>query len=163
MHVISIVGKHDIGKTYLLEQIIPKLLKKYEIAVIKHTVHQIKREEQGTDTDRLLKVGSNLTAIVSDDEFDLLLKGKQVNLKQVISIFQVLNPNLDILFLEGYKKEIFPKIVIIDNLEYINQFKDEEIIQIVSRNSDLVNEKILYFDDIDNIMKRIENYLIKQQ
>ena len=159
MHVISVVGKHDIGKTYLLEQIIPKLLKKYEIAVIKHTVHKIKRDMEETDTNRLSKAGSKLTAIISDDEIDISLKGNQINLSQVISILKNIKQNLDILFLEGYKKEPFPKIVIIDNLDYLDQFRDAEIILIVSKNSDLVNENIVDFNDIDMILDRIEKYI----
>ena len=163
MHVISIVGKHDIGKTYLLEQIIPKLIKKYQIAVIKHTIHEIKKYDEGTDTDRLSKAGSNLTAITSDSEFNLSYKVKNVKLDQIISTFKELNPNIDILFLEGYKKESYPKIVIIDDLKYINQFKEEEVILIVSRKDDLTNDNILNFDDTETILTIIENYIKKSK
>lgn len=163
MHVISIVGKHNIGKTYLLEQMIPKLIKKYQIAVIKHTIHEIKKDEKGTDTYRLSKAGSNLTAIISDHELSLSLKEKKVDLNQIIAVFEKLNPNIDILFLEGYKKEPYPKIIIIDDLDYINQFIDEEIILIVSKNIELLKGDILNFNDIDMILTRIEKYIKKSK
>ncbi|NHI93454.1 MAG: molybdopterin-guanine dinucleotide biosynthesis protein B [Candidatus Lokiarchaeota archaeon] len=159
MHIISIVGKHNIGKTYLLEQIISNLIKKYQIAVIKHTIHEIKKDEVETDTFRLRKAGSNLTAISSDNDLIIFFKGTNLNSKQLLSIFHILDPDIDILFLEGYKKEPYPKIIIIDDLMYLDQFNPDEILLVISKKPELINNEIIDFNDLDIIIKKIESFI----
>ena len=161
MHVISVVGKHNIGKTQVLEAIITNIVKKYKIAVIKHTVHEIKPDEEGTDTQRLKKVGAYPTFIMSDYQSNPNDQKKVHSLESLITTIKNTHPNIDILFLEGYKRKNYPKIVVIEDLDYLNQFKKEEILFSLTKNKNLFCENVLDFNNIDNILSKLENYLEK--
>ncbi|MHA1785618.1 MAG: molybdopterin-guanine dinucleotide biosynthesis protein B [Candidatus Helarchaeota archaeon] len=163
MRIVSIIGKHNIGKTYLLEQILPKLISKYQVAIIKHTVHQIKSDEKGTDTFRLNKAGCSLTAISSNDELNIFFKKEKIQLSEIISTLSMLNPNIDILFLEGYKKEHYPKIIIIDDLDYLNQFRKEEILLVISKNPEIILKEYIPFNDTEAILNEIERFINNQR
>ena len=72
-----------------------------------------------------------------------------------------MNPKIDILFLEGYKKKSFPKIVIIDNLEYLKQFKKDEILFSITENTDILSNETLDFTNVDLILSKLKNFLEK--
>lgn len=161
MHVISVVGKHNIGKTRILEAIISNLIKKYRIAVIKHTVHEVKSNDEGTDTQRLKKVGAKPVYIISDKQSSPNDESKIHSLNDLITFVKEIDPKIDILFLEGYKKKPFPKIVIIDKLEYLEQFNKEEIIFSITENVDILGDDVLDFFSVDLIISKLKNYLEK--
>ena len=161
MHVISVVGKHNIGKTRILEAIISNLVKNYRIAVIKHTVHEIKLNEEGTDTQRLKKVGAEPVFIVSDSQPNPTKESKIQSLDDLITFIKKIHPKIDILFIEGFKKKLFPKIVIIDNLEYLKQFNKDEILFSITKKTEISNNEILDFSNVDLILSKLKNYLEK--
>jgi len=161
MHVISVVGKHNIGKTQVLEAIISNLVKNYKIAVIKHTIHEIKLDEEGTDTQRLKKIGANPVYIIKNDQYDTINQSEVHSLDSLITFIKYMTPDIKILFLEGYKHESYPKIVIIDESEYLDQFKKDEILFSITKNLKIVNEDILDFKNIDLILSKLKKSLEK--
>src|SRR3989304_10168370 len=81
--IISIVGKSDVGKTTLIEKLIPELKNRgYRVATIKHDVHGFDMDIEGKDSWRHKKAGADTViisspakvGIVKDVERDLMLE-----------------------------------------------------------------------------------------
>lgn len=116
--IISIVGPSDSGKTTLVEKIVKKLNQKgYRVGVLKHTHAVIKADQRGTDTDRFSRAGAKVSSICDDR---LLVRFEDVMKASPRYIAGVLARDLDLLIIEGYKKEHFPKLLLSDELAAVN-------------------------------------------
>lgn len=107
--ILCIVGKSGVGKTSLLERLVPELVRRgVRVAVVKHTGHTIEWDRPGTDTWRLQQAGSQATAISGPGRLALMYLGvEEVTLE---SIAGLLAGQCDILLAEGYKEGPYPKI-----------------------------------------------------
>jgi molybdopterin-guanine dinucleotide biosynthesis protein B len=112
--IISFVGHSNSGKTTLIEQIIRILSRKgYRVGVLKHTHGAIKADKKGTDTDRFRLAGASISSICDDK---LLVRFEKAQGHSPQAMVQALAKELDLLIIEGYKKEHFPKILFSDQL-----------------------------------------------
>ena len=137
MKVVAFIGKHNSGKTTVIEQLIPKLRQKgYKVCYIKHDPkgHGI-TDKEGSDTWRISQVCEKL-ALLSPDRLTFWEKGN-FNIKEVIKNFF---KDCDIVILEGFKGEKdIPKIAV-GNIE-----AEKVLLRIDSET------------EIDNIIDLIEN------
>ena len=110
--VISISGKSGSGKTTLLKKIIPILIKKgYKVGAIKHTHHDFEIDKRGKDSWAYHKAGAESVVISSNDRIAFVRElNNEVPVKEIIN--QLFN-DVDIILMEGYKKEDFPRIEVI--------------------------------------------------
>ena len=116
--IISIVGPSDSGKTTLVEKLVRLLSRKgYAIGVLKHTHARIKFDRAGTDTDRFRKAGAKLSAI-SDDE--MLARLSNVSGVSPRDLITALAKDVDLLIVEGYKREALPKLLLTDHLSEVD-------------------------------------------
>ncbi|CDQ21043.1 molybdopterin-guanine dinucleotide biosynthesis protein B [Halobacillus karajensis] len=117
--VFQIVGYKNSGKTSLLSDLIAYGTERGEkVAAIKHHRHEepLKVMHDDTDSYRLHESGAFLTGVDSPRRFQLELTHEEdFPLKQLVSIYQSFSP--DLITIEGYKKEDFPKAVIIKRKE----------------------------------------------
>ncbi len=116
--IISFVGYSHTGKTTLIENIVRILSRKgYRVGVLKHTHGAIKADKRGTDTDRFRQAGAMVSAICDDNWLVRLesARGRNPN-----NIARTLAGEMDLLIIEGYKKEKFPKVLISDDLLVAN-------------------------------------------
>ncbi len=140
MRVIGIIGYKDSGKTTLIENIL-----KYmdNVAVVKHTVHNIDIENK--DTFRFLKNNANLSVITSNNETAIFLN--KLNLKEILGYLSVF-PNINFVIIEGFKKELtelnIPKIVLLKDDE--GDLIDDHTVYVVENNN-------YNIEDIVNIIK----------
>jgi len=108
--VLGICGLSNSGKTTLIEQVLPELLKKnLRVAVVKHDAHRIDVDRPGKDSDRLFKAGA-----------DVFLQGDQLlhrlHLKNALNDFLLqLVKGYDLILVEGYKHSDLPKIWLKDS------------------------------------------------
>jgi len=110
--IISFVGHSNSGKTTLIEQIVRNLSRKgYKVGVLKHTHGAIKADKKGTDTDRFRLAGASISSICDDK---LLVRFEKAQGHSPQAIVQALSKGLDLLIIEGYKKEHFPKVLFSD-------------------------------------------------
>ncbi|MCL5072296.1 MAG: molybdopterin-guanine dinucleotide biosynthesis protein B [Actinobacteria bacterium] len=120
--VISISGKSGSGKTTLLKKIIPILKKKgYKVGAIKHTHHDFEIDKRGKDSWVYRKAGAESVVITSKDRMAFVRElNNEVPAKEII--YQLFN-DVDIILMEGYKKEDFPRIEVIgkNSKEEINK------------------------------------------
>jgi molybdopterin-guanine dinucleotide biosynthesis protein B len=116
--IISFVGHSNSGKTTIIEQIVRILSRKgYKVGVLKHTHGAIKADRRGTDTDRFRLAGAGVSSI-SDDK--LLVRFEKAQGHRPQFIVQALAKELDLLIIEGYKKEHFPKVLFSDELKAVS-------------------------------------------
>ncbi|MCL2493290.1 MAG: molybdopterin-guanine dinucleotide biosynthesis protein B [Clostridiales bacterium] len=110
--IIAVSGLKNSGKTALIEAVIPPLSARgLKVAVLKHHGHGFEGEipdKPGTDTWRFLANGAYGAVIYDADTF-ALVKRKAAGTDELISLF----PEADLIFLEGSKREDFPRIAML--------------------------------------------------
>ena len=110
--ILGFAAPSGTGKTTLLTQLIP-LLKEHNIRVglIKHSHHNFQIDKPGKDSFRLREAGATPVMLVSSHrraiitEFD---KPQEPNLDEQLFYFD--QSSLDLILVEGFKRENFPKI-----------------------------------------------------
>ncbi len=114
--VIVIVGKSNSGKTTLIEGLIPKLVKKgYLVATVKRAKHGFEMDREGKDSFKHREAGAKAVAVVSDDRLALIkeIEGEPA-LTDIISAYF---GGFDLVIVEGFKEEAYPKLVVLRGLE----------------------------------------------
>lgn len=106
--VISIVGQSGVGKTTLLEKLIPELKRRgYRVATVKHDVHGFEIDRPGKDTWRHAQAGSDHVVIASPDRIAHIRRlERELTLPEVVATLH----DADIVLTEGYKRGPAPKI-----------------------------------------------------
>jgi len=100
------------GKTTLLTQLIP-LLNKQNIrtGLIKHSHHNFQIDKPGKDSFRLREAGATPVMLVSSHRRAIITEfpsPQEPILNEQLSYFD--QSNLDLILVEGFKQETFPKI-----------------------------------------------------
>lgn len=106
--IVSIVGKSNVGKTTLLEKLIPELRRRgYRVATVKHDAHSFEMDVPGKDTWRHRQAGADLVVISSKDKIAQIrrVEGEMPLLDITATITGV-----DIILTEGFKRGPAPKI-----------------------------------------------------
>jgi molybdopterin-guanine dinucleotide biosynthesis protein B len=106
--IITFVGKSGTGKTTLLEKLIPELKGRgLRLAVLKHDAHHFDMDKPGKDTYRFTAAGADVVTISNAEKFALIEQPPQeLSLEEIISRL----PEVDLVLVEGYKKNPYPKI-----------------------------------------------------
>lgn len=95
--IVGIKGRHNSGKTTLIEKLIKKF-KDYRIVVVKTSSHETIDVEK-SDTHRYRKAGATAGIIVAEKETVIFTDG---DFKNAIKIAEKFFP--DLIILEGYRK-----------------------------------------------------------
>ncbi|MBX0357128.1 molybdopterin-guanine dinucleotide biosynthesis protein B [Halobacillus sp. Nhm2S1] len=131
--VFQIVGYKNTGKTSLLSDLIAYGTDRGDkVAAIKHHGHEepLKVMHLDTDSYRLHESGAFLTGVDSPRRFQLELSHEDdFPLTQLVNIYQHFSP--DLIAVEGYKQEDFPKAVIIKREEDLSLLESLTNIQLV--------------------------------
>jgi molybdopterin-guanine dinucleotide biosynthesis adapter protein len=111
--VLGFVAPSGTGKTQLLKALIVELKNKgLRLAVIKHSHHNFEIDKPGKDSYELRKSGATQTLIASNHRWALIVENEhpvqEANLNALIK--QLDQSVLDIILVEGFKFESFPKI-----------------------------------------------------
>ena len=100
------------GKTTLLEQIIPLLKQQsLRIALIKHSHHNFQIDQPGKDSFRLRAAGASPVMLISSHRRAIITELSTVQepkLDDQLKLFD--QSELDLILVEGFKAEVFPKI-----------------------------------------------------
>lgn len=116
----SVIGFHNVGKTTLISKMVPLLRERgLTVSTIKHAKHMgIK------DSDILFQSGSEETIVVSDD-FSLRYF-RTTNLASLVGMV-----DSDVLIVEGFKDEAFPKLIRAKSLSDVERLLDDLAIALV--------------------------------
>jgi molybdopterin-guanine dinucleotide biosynthesis protein B len=107
--ILSIVGKSNSGKTTLIERLIPALKDRgYRVATIKHNRHGFDIDHEGKDSWRHRHAGAAATVIASPRVVALMEDAeKEYDISELVDRYL---HNADIILVEGFKQNPFPKI-----------------------------------------------------
>mgnify|MGYP006189694951 CR=1 FL=1 len=161
MIIIGLVGWKDSGKTFLAQKIITKLaLLNYRVASIKHAHHEFDIDKPNTDSFLHRKAGSQQVIISSSKKWAKITELKDQKEKTLDELIDQLE-NIDIVIVEGFKKENHNKLEIINKFDHELGFIFKKIKNVVGIVSDIqinsFKKKQFKKNQIDEIVKFIIN------
>lgn len=110
--ILGFAAASGTGKTTLLTQLIPLLKQQgLQIGLIKHSHHNFEIDQPGKDSFRLRAAGASPVMLVSSHRCALITEFEpaiEPRLAEQLAVFA--NKNLDLILVEGFKAEAFPKI-----------------------------------------------------
>ena len=153
--IIGITGWKDVGKTYYASLIIKSLVKKgYQVGSIKHAHHDFDIDKPDTDSFKHREAGSNQVIISSSKRWAKITENNNTYEKSWDELIKEFN-NVDIVVVEGFKKDNHPKIEILT--KSLNNRNKETINVIAVVSNDLKDTTIPVFkeNDIENLVEFI--------
>ncbi len=123
--VIQVVGYQNSGKTTYVEKLIKQATTLgISVATVKHHGHGGKPDllDNGKDSDRHRLAGAQVASVEGDGVLQLYCKRDEWKLNDILSIYKHLA--IDLVIVEGYKNETYPKVVLVrneDDLTLLNQ------------------------------------------
>ncbi len=110
MKIVGISGWSGNGKTTLLERLIPVLTKRgYSVSTLKHAHHKFDIDKPGKDSYRHREAGATEVLISSSHRWALMHENRDGQEAGIDALIAQMSP-VDILLVEGFKQENFPKI-----------------------------------------------------
>jgi len=100
--IISFVGKSNSGKTTLLENLVRELKRRnYNLATIKHSVHDFDLDQPGKDSWRLAEAGSDTVVLSSPGKVALIRTVHQE--ASLEDLLHFIGKGCDLVLVEGFK------------------------------------------------------------
>lgn len=125
---LQIIGYKKSGKTAVTEALIKALSPNYRVAAIKHDAHQAAMDKAGTDSDRFARAGAHSVILQSDN--GLFFHQTADAPTSAANLADWLPDQTDILLIEGFKPDPFPKIAMLRATDSRADFKDYQQIQV---------------------------------
>ncbi|GIP25960.1 hypothetical protein J23TS9_10900 [Paenibacillus sp. J23TS9] len=120
--VCQVVGYKNSGKTTLVCSLVERLKEMgFRVAVIKHDAHDFEMDHPGTDSYRHRAAGASAIALVSPRK-TAVIREEEIYLDELVKGFS----SYDIILVEGFKQENYPKLVMVRRAE------DRELIKKLS-------------------------------
>ena len=113
--VVGIVGPSNIGKTSLLERLIPALAARgLSVAAVKHSSHGFIADRPGKDSHRLYTAGATAVALISREQLATFTR-REAAAEEGVSLEAALAGlpgGLDVVLAEGFSWEPIPRVVL---------------------------------------------------
>lgn len=115
--ILQIVGYQNSGKTTLMEQLISQATAcGLTVGTIKHHGHGgIPTSDNSKDSFRHEQAGARVTAVEGDGTLRMSIHRSNWQLDEILAIYTSFK--MDIILIEGYKNEHYPKIVLLRTIE----------------------------------------------
>lgn len=109
--VISIVGASGVGKTTLLEKLIPEFNRLgLKVGTIKHHTHEFEMDREGKDSWRHKRAGASVSMISAPGKIGVVMDADHDHrVEELLPFFSM----VDLVITEGYKRETYPKIEVL--------------------------------------------------
>lgn len=160
--VICFVGASNSGKTTLIEKVIGLLMKHgYRVATVKHTHKAPEMDTEGKDSWRHRAAGAKTTVLASPVRFAVISDtDKELTVEDILERFV---DNVDILIVEGFKRDRYPKIEVYRGgvPEDLRCLKDPTIIALAADKSHDVHIPLFDINDAEGITGLIEQKILK--
>jgi len=167
--IVGFVAPSGTGKTQLLKALITRLKSEgFKIAVIKHSHHDFEIDKPGKDSYELRKSGAAQMLIASKYRWAMINEseklGDEVELNTLIK--QLDQTALDIILVEGFKFEHFPKIevyrsdVVASKRVQVPLFLSDPNIIAIATDKPLAEKEGVTLLDINDI-KQVSQFIIQ--
>jgi molybdopterin-guanine dinucleotide biosynthesis protein B len=135
-YVICVVGRgRRSGKTSLIEGLTKTLSDEgFEVATVKNIHHSFDTPEK--DTWRHLEAGASVTVATTPTNLIVI---KKINSPTIDDVLKHVPINHDILFVEGFKKSLYPKILCTNDFFDAKKMM-KEVSNIIMVSGDIVNK-----------------------
>jgi len=154
--IISIAGKQNAGKTTLIRTLIPELKERgHRVGTLKYNIKEFKIDHEGKDTYKYYHSGADSIALTSQDEIAVIRK-----VTDPPGISEIITKYLDdvnIVFVEGYRGEDFPRIKIVDSKETETGRNDQDNELVLIREN--LETKCFSTEDTNKALDFIENII----
>ncbi|RAK17013.1 molybdopterin-guanine dinucleotide biosynthesis protein B [Anoxybacillus vitaminiphilus] len=134
MKILQVVGYKNSGKTTLVEKLIKEAAHQgYRVGAVKHHGHggYPDLSEQWNDSNRHRQAGAVVSSVEGNGLLQLQAIQDKWSLQQILHIYSFFP--VDVVFVEGFKKEKYPKIVMLrsdDDIELLTSL--ENIIAVIA-------------------------------
>ena len=153
--IIGITGWKDVGKTYYASLIIKSLVKKgYKVGSIKHAHHDFDIDKPGTDSYEHREAGSSQVIISSSKRWAKITENNNTYEKSLDELIKEFH-NIDIVVVEGFKKDNHPKIEILTKDLNNRNKKIINVIAVVSNDLKDTTVPVFKENDIENLVEFI--------
>ena len=107
--ILCIVGRKAVGKTTLIERLIPELKRRgYRVATVKRPPHPFEFDTPGKDSFRHFHAGADATLLYADDQVALVRRCERP--PELEALVEELLPGFDLVLVEAHKAADLPKI-----------------------------------------------------
>ncbi|KHF39330.1 molybdopterin-guanine dinucleotide biosynthesis protein B [Halalkalibacter okhensis] len=127
--ILQVVGYQNSGKTTLMEALIKRCSESgLQVATIKHHGHTSpqRNESKLKDSERHMEAGADMTAVEGGGSLQLHIKNQTWSLEKMVKLYETFSP--DILLVEGFKKEPYPKVVILRSEKDVDLLRASNIV-----------------------------------
>lgn len=109
-HIIGFIGWSGTGKTTLLSNLVPNLIRRgLSVSTMKHTHHDFDMDQPGKDSHRHREAGAREVLVTSQKRWALLHELRDEPESEMQSLISKMAP-VDLLLIEGFKAHDYPKI-----------------------------------------------------
>lgn len=123
--ILQVVGYQNSGKTTLVERLIKQATSEgLRVGTIKHHGHGGVPTSHSKDSFRHEQAGASVTAVEGGGTLRMSIQQNNWQLADILAIYSAFQ--MDIIFIEGYKNENYPKVVLLRTAE------DQALLQKVS-------------------------------
>lgn len=158
--IVSFVGYSGSGKTTLLTKVIKEFKNKgLRVATIKHDAHKFEIDHEGKDTWKYANSGSDIVVINSREKLAMITKlNEPISFDKIIASIS----DVDIIFVEGYKHEYPPKILLARREKDIDLLAElNGVIAIATTLTvDNADIPIYHIDDYLGIVQLIQSFIL---
>ncbi|PEC08503.1 molybdopterin-guanine dinucleotide biosynthesis protein B [Bacillus toyonensis] len=129
--IIQIVGYQNSGKTTLVEKVVHALAEsEMKVATIKHHGHGGFPEVAQKDSERHRKAGAVVSSVEGAGLLSLSSLREEWSLQEIIRLYEFFE--VDTILIEGYKKENYPKVVLLRSAEDVELVhKVENVVAVI--------------------------------
>jgi molybdopterin-guanine dinucleotide biosynthesis protein B len=119
-HCLGFAGYSNSGKTTLVAKLIIEMkYRGHRIAVMKHDAHGHYKEAKGADSTVFAESGAEVVVTLSPDAIHVYEQRETPSLEEQLLAYA----HLDYIFIEGFKREKHPKIVVYRTIEQREMIK----------------------------------------
>ncbi len=155
--VVSVVGRSGSGKTTLIEKMVGELTGRgYRVATIKHNRHGFDIDHPGKDSWRHREAGARMTVIASPKKIALIRDvDRDYGIDEIRDRYI---DDVDIIIVEGYKKNDFPKIEVFRSVLGRKRLcgKGDRLLALASDKPPIPGVPCLDINDVRGIVDLIE-------
>ena len=143
MRIIGLAGWSGAGKTTLIKRLLPYLVSRgLSVSTVKHAHHRFDIDHPGKDSFAHREAGAKEVLIVSGERFALMheLRGDdEPDLKRLLALMTA----VDLVIVEGFKSEAYPKIEIYraENSKAFIHPEDPMIVAVASDRPEAITDR----------------------
>ncbi|MBF0708169.1 molybdopterin-guanine dinucleotide biosynthesis protein B [Alkalihalobacillus hwajinpoensis] len=155
--ILQVIGYQNSGKTLFAEKFIEMATSAgRKVGVIKHHGHGAPDvSDQNKDTGRHREAGATVTGVSGGGMVSVqATQENEWDLNQLIRLYEMFD--VDLILIEGYKEESYPKVAIIRDAEDLHLLEKSHIIgSIVKEQLDVPVKNSYQYDEMDRCINDV--------